>query len=282
MATGVDAGELDVPVNKSQVLRSDRPYTKALIGNPDIADIVPISDTSVYVLGKKTGTTSLTLYDRDHLIAVVDIVVGPDVTTLQAPALRTSSGRPDLGEHVERFGRSRRHGPQRCRGGPRGADRRDLRARQGRQPALAGLGAAGDARRPLRRGEALGAQPDRRQLGHQRANEGVIGNGSSRCRNGTSRRLSLTLTARLGESSGQRDPKRLGAIIDSFAIISRTFRAFGADFNVTLDALETKGRGHHARRADAGRAVGRDSELPRRRRIPGARRHKGQWRQRER
>ena len=32
-----------------------------------------------------------------------------------------------------------------------------------------------------------------------------------------------------------------GSILNSFAIISRTFRAFGADFNVTLDALERKG-----------------------------------------
>src|SRR5438445_8650528 len=84
VASGIDAGELDVPVNKSQVLHADRAYTKALIGNPDIADIVPISPTSVYVLGKKSGTTSLTLYDRtNHLIAVVDIVVGPDVTSLK-------------------------------------------------------------------------------------------------------------------------------------------------------------------------------------------------------
>src|SRR3954469_9675783 len=84
VASGVQAGELDVPVNKSQVLRADRPYSKALIGNPDIADIVPISSTSVYVLGKKTGTTSLTLYDRSNsLIAVVDVAVGPDVTSLK-------------------------------------------------------------------------------------------------------------------------------------------------------------------------------------------------------
>lgn len=84
IASGVDAGELDVPVNKSQVLKADRPYAKAMIGNPDIADIVPISDTSVYVLGKKTGTTSLTLYDKaNRLIAVVDIAVGPDVLTLK-------------------------------------------------------------------------------------------------------------------------------------------------------------------------------------------------------
>src|SRR3954465_1538430 len=84
VASGVQAGELDVPVNKSQVLRADRAYSKALLGDPGIAEIVPISSPSVYVLGKKSGTTSLTLYDRgNRLIAVVDIVVGPDVMTLK-------------------------------------------------------------------------------------------------------------------------------------------------------------------------------------------------------
>ncbi len=84
MAEDVHAGELAVAVNKSQVLRSDRPFAKALIGNPDIADVLPLTDRSLYVLGKKTGTTSLTLYDRRNtLIAVVDVAVGPDVTSLK-------------------------------------------------------------------------------------------------------------------------------------------------------------------------------------------------------
>src|SRR5258708_13504417 len=82
VAEGVHAGELDVPVNKSQVLKTDRPYAKALIGNPEIADILPLTDNSVYVLGKKAGTTSLTLYDRStRLIAVLDVSVRPDVIT---------------------------------------------------------------------------------------------------------------------------------------------------------------------------------------------------------
>src|SRR3954452_15064869 len=99
-ASGVQAGELDVPVNKSQVLRTDRPYSKALIGNPEIADIVPISSTSVYVLGKKTGTTSLTLYDRsNNLIAVVDIVVGPDVLTLKRQLSELVPG-DDISAHM--------------------------------------------------------------------------------------------------------------------------------------------------------------------------------------
>ena len=82
--SGVSAGQLDVPVNKSQVVRSDRPFAKALVGNPEIADVLPLTTSSLYVLGKKMGTTSLTLYDRrNQLIAVIDVAVGPDVTGLK-------------------------------------------------------------------------------------------------------------------------------------------------------------------------------------------------------
>src|SRR5688500_1754472 len=84
LAEDVHGGELAIPVNKSQVLRVDRPYSKALIGSPEIADILPLTDQSLYVLGKKMGTTSLTLYDRRNmLIAVIDIAVGPDVISLK-------------------------------------------------------------------------------------------------------------------------------------------------------------------------------------------------------
>src|SRR3546814_12104290 len=49
-----------------------------------MADIMPLTSRSLYVLGKKPGSTSLTLYDRNKgLIAVVDLVVGPDVMGLK-------------------------------------------------------------------------------------------------------------------------------------------------------------------------------------------------------
>src|SRR3546814_18490594 len=55
-----------------------------MIGNDEIADIFPISDRSVYVLGKKFGTTSLTLYDKaNNVMAVMDVAVGPDVIGLR-------------------------------------------------------------------------------------------------------------------------------------------------------------------------------------------------------
>ena len=50
-----------------------------MIGNSDVADVLPLSERSIYVLGKKFGTTSLTLYDRSNrVIAVMDVSVGPD------------------------------------------------------------------------------------------------------------------------------------------------------------------------------------------------------------
>lgn len=81
---GLHAGQLDVPLNKSQVLTVDRPFAKAMIGSEEIADIMPITNRSLYVLGKKMGTTSLTVYDNaNNVISVVDVAVGPDIVSLR-------------------------------------------------------------------------------------------------------------------------------------------------------------------------------------------------------
>ncbi len=75
---------MTLSINKSQTLRVARPIGKAAIGNDKIADIVPISGSSIYVLGKSSGTTNLALYDRrGDLIAVIDIMVVPDAEGLK-------------------------------------------------------------------------------------------------------------------------------------------------------------------------------------------------------
>ncbi len=81
----IHAGEFVVPVNKSQVLRVDQPFTELLIGNPEIADVVALTNQTVYVLGKQLGTTNLTIYGpRRQLLAVLDLVVSYDVESLKA------------------------------------------------------------------------------------------------------------------------------------------------------------------------------------------------------
>ncbi len=75
---------MSVPINKSQTLRVDRAIGRAVIGNSEIADVLPVSLSSVYVLGKTIGSTNLSLFDRKgDLIAVVDVVVGPDTLGLK-------------------------------------------------------------------------------------------------------------------------------------------------------------------------------------------------------
>lgn len=93
----IHAGELEVAINKSQIVTADRPIDRAMIGNDAIADVLPVSDRSIYILGKSVGTTSLTLYDKtNRVIAVMDISVGPDVE-----ALRTQLGEMFPGQTID-------------------------------------------------------------------------------------------------------------------------------------------------------------------------------------
>jgi pilus assembly protein CpaC len=234
VASGVNAGELDVPVNKSQVLRADRPYSKALIGNPDIADIVPISPTSVYVLGKKTGTTSLTLYDRSNrLIAVVDVVVGPDVTTLKRqlaeliPADRIAARMSNDSVILEGTVSNAVVADQAVQIAETYAP--------GKVVNLLSLGSAQQVMLEVRFAEVnrnalsqIGVSWGTKNFPHD--TRYAIGAGAS-------------VTPGTTASDGTIGPAvySVGSIVDSFGIIAQTFRAFGSSFNVQLDALEKKG-----------------------------------------
>ncbi len=82
--TSAQAGEMALPVNKSQVLRVDRPFRDIMVGNPEVADVLPISDRSIYVLGKQIGSTNLTIYGANRrLLAVVDLNVTHDAAGLR-------------------------------------------------------------------------------------------------------------------------------------------------------------------------------------------------------
>jgi pilus assembly protein CpaC len=78
--TGAPTGALQVPMNRAVVVESDVPFAELSIANPGIADISTLSESSIYVLGKAPGRTTLTLLSADgKLIANVDVQVTPDV-----------------------------------------------------------------------------------------------------------------------------------------------------------------------------------------------------------
>ncbi len=49
-----------------------------LVGSSEIADVVPISDRTIYLLGKRIGTTNVSLIDAEkRLVGLIDIEVRP-------------------------------------------------------------------------------------------------------------------------------------------------------------------------------------------------------------
>lgn len=83
-AADLRAGELVVPLNKSQVLKLDQAFTDLSVGNSQVADVMALSNRSVYVLGKALGSTNLTVYGPGRqILAVVDVVVAHDVEGLK-------------------------------------------------------------------------------------------------------------------------------------------------------------------------------------------------------
>ena len=225
---GVSAGQLDVPINKSQVVRSDRPFAKALIGNPEIADVLPLTTSSIYVLGKKMGTTSLTLYDRrSQLIAVIDIAVGPDVTGLKR----------QLGELMpgDRVG-ARISNDSLVLDGTVSSSIAADRAMQlaetyapGKVVNMMSVGASQQVMLEVRFSEvkrsALKQLGVGFLVGRGTSFSGAIGGGASLTTDAT------TGVTKLG----------LGSILDSFGILTKRFGAFGLNFDAALDALERKG-----------------------------------------
>ena len=229
MAQGVHAGELAVPVNKSQVLRTDRPYGKALIGNPEIADIVPLSDQSLYVLGKKTGTTSLTVYDRgNRLIAVVDVVVGPDVMTRKRQLSELMPG-DDVSARMSNDSVILEGVVSSAVAADRAVQIAETYA-PGKVVNLLGIGSAQQVMLEVRFAEVKRSALKQIGLGW------FVGSDAGKLNGAIGGDASITPDPDTGEGV-----IRLGSILGSFAIISRTFRAFGSNFNVTLDALERKG-----------------------------------------
>jgi pilus assembly protein CpaC len=60
----------------SQTLRTDQPFTDVVVADPDVADAVPLTDRSIYVLGKKVGITSVSVYDAEKkLVGVIEVDV---------------------------------------------------------------------------------------------------------------------------------------------------------------------------------------------------------------
>jgi len=86
------ARPLFLTVGKSRTLHIERPFTKAIVAAPDIADVLPISNQVIYIQAKKVGTTNVSLFDdKAQVVAIIDLAVNVDTANLQEK-IRTSTG----------------------------------------------------------------------------------------------------------------------------------------------------------------------------------------------
>jgi len=83
---------ITVAQNKSRTIRFDQPFAQTVVGQPEVADVLALSDRVIYIQAKKIGTTNISAFDADkHLIAVVDVEVTVDTDSLAAQ-IRNSTG----------------------------------------------------------------------------------------------------------------------------------------------------------------------------------------------
>lgn len=230
---GIHAGSIEVPVNKSQVITADRPIARAMIGNEEIADIFPISDRSVYVLGKTLGTTSLTLYDRsNNVLAVMDVAVGPDVIGLREQVAMLMPDEPIeasiSNESIVLSGTVSSAGA---------ADRAVQLARAYAGDSVVNLMSLGGSQQVMLEvrfaevsrsvGKDLGVRSFFNSNGGRFS--GVTGAGS-------------TLTPGAGGSNFGNGDLEVSSVTNAFGIVTRSFTdVLGLDIDVALDALEAKG-----------------------------------------
>jgi pilus assembly protein CpaC len=84
-ARGPEAAEvIPVLVDRAVVLESDVEFAEVSVANPEIADVQPISNRTIYIFGQRRGTTSLTLFGADgRLITNVVLRVLADLSELK-------------------------------------------------------------------------------------------------------------------------------------------------------------------------------------------------------
>jgi pilus assembly protein CpaC len=74
-----------VPFGKSEMLRTDAAFVDIVVADPATADVLPLTDRSVSILGKKIGSTRITVYgEGKELVGVFDVEVAYDTSQLAA------------------------------------------------------------------------------------------------------------------------------------------------------------------------------------------------------
>lgn len=83
-----------VAVNKSLTVNVDRAFSRVIVGAADFADVLPLSDRSIYIQAKKVGATNVSLLNADgQLLSVLDVQIVLETAGLQQEIRATTGSR---------------------------------------------------------------------------------------------------------------------------------------------------------------------------------------------
>jgi pilus assembly protein CpaC len=82
-----------VTLGKSQDVRTGSSFVDVMVGDPDVADVNPLTDHTLSILGKKIGTTRVQVYaEGKKLIGIFDVEVNYDISRLTNELKRRFAG----------------------------------------------------------------------------------------------------------------------------------------------------------------------------------------------
>ena len=89
LANSTRTATVTVNVGKSQDVHTDQSLVDIAVGNPEVADVNPLTDHALSILGKKIGTTRVTVYgEGKKAVGIFDVDVSYDVSRLNAEIAR--------------------------------------------------------------------------------------------------------------------------------------------------------------------------------------------------
>jgi pilus assembly protein CpaC len=95
ISDGQRVGKVTLAVGQSETLQVSEPFENVVVGNPGIADVAPLTDQTMYLLGGAIGTTNLAIYNSEsELIAVIDVEVTSDIRGMREALNAALPGQP--------------------------------------------------------------------------------------------------------------------------------------------------------------------------------------------
>ena len=93
MIGSVHTARVTVTLGKTQDVHTDQNLTDITVGDPDVADVSPLTDHALSILGKKIGTTRVTAYNADKRpVGIFDVEVSYDVSRLSVEIAHVTGG----------------------------------------------------------------------------------------------------------------------------------------------------------------------------------------------